>query len=89
MKKDALIINTKDNVAVALHDIAAGDTALLSDGTSLGVVSNINYSHKVLLVDVVKGADIIKYGQVIGQAAEDLKKGIWIHTHNLTLDRDT
>ena len=86
MTPDALIINQKDNVSIALHDIAAGETANLSDGSSLAVVADIKFSHKLLLVDVIKGEDIIKYGQVIGQATQDLKKGDWLHTHNLTLD---
>ncbi len=63
-------INEADNVAVALNDIKV-------DG------NEIPFGHKVALVDIKKGENIIKYGYPIGHALVDIKKGEHVHTHNL------
>ena len=39
--------------------------------------------HKFARVDIKKGEFVIKYGQVIGRAKEDIKAGDWVHTHNV------
>jgi len=46
---------------------------------------DIAFGHKVLLNDVSKGNDIIKYGEVIAQVNQDVKQGDWIHVHNLNI----
>ena len=44
---------------------------------------NIEDGHKYALVDIKEGEDIIKYGQPIGHAICDIKKGEHVHTHNI------
>ena len=44
---------------------------------------NIEDGHKYAARDIVKGENIIKYGQPIGHATEDIKKGEHVHTHNV------
>ncbi len=44
---------------------------------------NLENGHKYALCDIKKGENIIKYGNPIGHATEDIKKGEHIHTHNL------
>ncbi len=39
--------------------------------------------HKFALKDIAKGEFVIKYGEVIGRASCDIKKGDWVHTHNV------
>lgn len=39
--------------------------------------------HKFALCDIKEGQTIIKYGQIIGRAKCDIKKGDWVHTHNV------
>ena len=78
-----LIINERDNVAVALTDIASGEKVILPDERELMALNDIPFSHKVALKDFSKDEDIIKYGEIIGQAREDIKVGDWIHAHNL------
>jgi len=39
--------------------------------------------HKYALVDIKKGENIIKYGNPIGHATQDIKKGEHVHTHNV------
>lgn len=47
--------------------------------------------HKQALKDIKAGEFVIKYGNVIGRATKDIKKGEWVHSHNLKshLDEDT
>ena len=88
MKPNVIIINAKDNVAIALGNIKAGESVLLPEGGSFPARSDIEFSHKVLLGDLKAGDKIIKYGEVIGHAAADSPKGEWIHTHNMTFRED-
>ncbi len=75
---DALHINSNDKVAVALHDLKKGEVI---NGVTL--LEDIKTAHKFALVDIKEGEDIIKYGYPIGHATKDIKKGSWVHTHNV------
>ena len=44
---------------------------------------NLQDGHKYALRDIKKGEDIIKYGNPIGHATEDILKGAHVHTHNV------
>ena len=44
---------------------------------------NLSDGHKYALRDIKCGEDVIKYGNPIGHATADIKKGEHVHTHNL------
>ncbi len=44
---------------------------------------NLEDGHKYALSDIAKGENVIKYGNPIGHATEDIKKGSHVHTHNM------
>ena len=44
---------------------------------------NLSDGHKYALFDIKEGENIIKYGQPIGHAICDIKKGEHVHTHNV------
>jgi len=44
---------------------------------------NLDNGHKYALCDIKSGENVIKYGQPIGHATQDIKKGEHVHTHNL------
>ena len=44
---------------------------------------HIPAGHKVALRDIPAGECVIKYGQIIGRASQDIAKGDWVHSHNL------
>lgn len=75
---DFIRIHQSDDVIVALKDFKKGDTV---DGIVL--LDDIKMGHKIALHDMEKGHRLIKYGNVIGILSEDVKKGQWIHSHNL------
>jgi altronate dehydratase len=81
----AMVIHPRDNVAVALRDLKNGETLTLADSRTIILLMDIPYSHKVALIDIGSGEEIIKYGENIGEATEAIRKGQWVHTHNLTI----
>ncbi len=45
---------------------------------------NLENGHKYALFDIKAGENVIKYGNPIGHATQDIKKGEHVHTHNLS-----
>lgn len=72
----------RDNVAVALTDLKAGEVVDL-EGLKITLISDIPKGHKFSLVNINKGDKIIKYGSVIGESTSDIRAGDWVHTHNV------
>ena len=44
---------------------------------------NLSDGHKYALRNIKSGENIIKYGQSIGHATEDITEGDHVHTHNV------
>lgn len=80
--KEFIKINTSDNVVIALKNYKKGETITL-DGDSLILLEDVSKGHKIALGNIEKDEDIIKYGMPIGHAITPVKKGEWIHTHNI------
>jgi predicted RecA/RadA family phage recombinase len=85
MKAKVIVINPKDNVAVALEDLHAGDRVTLPDGSGLTVAGDVPAGHKVALREISAGCEVVKYGENIGNAVETIRRGEWVHTHNLDI----
>ena len=81
--KDYIIINEFDNVAVCLRPHTKGEVV---EGVTL--LDDIPQAHKVALKDIKAGEDVIKYGNPIGHATKDIKKGEHVHTHNVATNLD-
>ena len=77
-----LKINPADSVVVCLQAKKKGEIIEV-DGQQITVSEDTPAGHKVLIKDVKKGEDIIKYGYPIGHAREDLKAGDWVNENNL------
>jgi altronate hydrolase len=77
-----LKIDARDNVAVALEDIAAGETLEIG-ASALTVKETIDRGHKIALSNIRESEDIMKYGFPIGHATRDIAAGEYIHTHNI------
>ena len=75
-------ISPIDNVVVALHPIAKGQT-VEADGLSVTALEDIPQGHKMAVKPIRAGEDVIKYGFPIGHATEDAQPGRWMHTHNV------
>ena len=75
-------IHPSDNVAVALEDINEGEEVTV-DGITVTTLEKIARGHKIALTDIKKDGQVIKYGNPIAIASTDIKKGSWVHTHNV------
>lgn len=78
----ALRIHCSDNVAVALADICAG-TEIKLEGHTISALDDIPRGHKLALLPIAEGEQVIKYGSPIGAAKRQIKTGEWVHEHNL------
>lgn len=88
---NAMIIDEKDDVIVVIEPISLGDTIsyLLNDEKfSLKALEDIIIYHKVARHDIAKDTPIKKYGENIGVASCDIKKGEHLHTHNISERRE-
>lgn len=85
-RHNAVVIDKRDNVAVATYQLEAGEEARYSvPGGEMGsvvVTDDIPLFHKIALADIAQGEKIIKYGEFIGVATRDIKRGEHVHTQN-------
>lgn len=82
----ASTLDSSDNVATLLEAVAAQQTVLVSTGDGVVEVvarEPIALCHKIALADIAAGADIIKYGQCVGEATTTIARGSWVHIHNV------
>lgn len=85
-RADAIVIDGKDNVAVALEGLPAGKTVMVEvSGRTEKIVllSEVPKGHKFALKNIVAGAAVIKYGQPIGYSTVLISQGEHVHTHNV------
>lgn len=82
----ALMISSKDNVATALEDVSQKDVVearLGKEVVTLEAREVVPFGFKIALRDIVKGEDVVKYGESIGRASRDIARGSLVHVHNL------
>lgn len=87
MAPQFLVHNEGDHVAVATQDVAPGEGVAIymdSDRT-VGVLSTeaIPLGHKVALVDLGEGVDVIEYGVRVAVTRQPIKAGQLVHVHNV------
>ncbi len=86
MAKDAILIKEGDNVATAIRDLEPQQRAAVGGagkGIDVEIISPISFGHKFAVKKIAKGDDIIKYGEVIGRATEDIGSGEHAHVQNI------
>jgi len=84
----AIKADEKDNVATIFSNGSINGSAVevrdrKGKTDSMTVIGDVPYGHKIALWNLKKGDEIIKYGQVIGIASREIKKGEYVHIHNL------
>ncbi len=72
-----------DNVAIVGNEGGLPAGTVLPGGITL--VEKVPQAHKVALVDLATGANVIRYGVVIGRAREAIAAGRWVHERLLEL----
>ena len=76
----ALRLSDTDNIVVAIEPFRVGDGA-----EGVAALQRIPRGHKMAVAAIPKDVAIVKYGQVIGFAREDIPPGSWVHEHNVML----
>ncbi len=77
---ETIRLHPNDNVVVALCDLTAGHAL---QGANVCLQQAVARGHKVAVCPIKAGQDLIRYGQIIGQATADIAAGAHVHTHNL------
>lgn len=70
-------VHPADNVAIVVNDNGLPRGTVFADGLTL--VEDVPQAHKVALTDIADGETFIRYGEVVGYAIGDVKKGSWVH----------
>ena len=86
--KLALKVDDLDNVAtIFANGIVDGTQVEVRDkkgqSKTITVHGDVPYGHKIALRDIAKGEPIMTYGESIGAASHDIKKGDYVHIHNM------
>jgi altronate hydrolase len=71
-----LRLNAKDNVIVAVDPVMPGVAA-----QGVPATARIMRGHKMAAGRIAKGEPVLKFGQIIGFATEDIGPGAHVHTH--------
>ena len=82
MKKRIVRIHPKDNVIVALTDLAKGEVLQL-ENEKITLTDAVQAKHKFAAEDFKAGAEIFMYGVLVGKAQNDIPKGGVITTFNV------
>jgi altronate hydrolase len=83
MAGNVILVSDKDNVVVAIVEIKAGEAIVGLDQKTFEARADIPRNHKVAIMEIPEGSPVVKYGEPIGVASEEIKPGDWVHTHNL------
>ncbi|MGD0974146.1 MAG: UxaA family hydrolase [Candidatus Korobacteraceae bacterium] len=82
----ALQLESVDNVATVVADIAKGSVITVQAGAravTLSTLESIPFGHKIALQPIKRGEVVTKYGRPIGRALIDVAKGGLIGAHNI------
>ena len=76
-----------DNVATVLEKIEKSEELQIEiqpgQVETITTLKKIKFLHKVAIKDIPAGTAVVKYGQIIGKATEDIQKGSHVHTKNV------
>ena len=81
-EQKTLLLNPDDNVALALSEIAQGES---TGHDNLVSQEKIPAGHKIAVRNIDAGQPVLKYGQIIGFASDTILAGSHVHTHNVDM----
>ena len=76
-------VHSSDNVAIVVNALGLPAGTAFPDGLVLNHF--VPQGHKVALADIADGGDIVRYGEVIGTAKGDIKRGDWVNEDNVVM----
>ena len=85
-KTKVIVINEKDNVAIALVPLNAGtkvSVEVQGRVEKIQLLSDIPMGHKFALKDIDEREVVTKFGEPIGQSTVKISQGEHVHVHNV------
>ncbi len=85
-----LVMHPKDNVATVLEDISPEQSVEIEGGEKTLTISAtevIPFGHKIALRKIRPNANVLKYGEIIGTATQEISTGSHVHVHNIKSTR--
>ncbi|MDE0591527.1 altronate dehydratase family protein [Halocynthiibacter sp. C4] len=76
---ETLLLHPSDNVAILTARAGEGDDPL---GIGAPLPKAVSSGHKIAREALAQGAEVYKFGQLIGYATEDIPAGAHVHSHN-------
>ncbi|WP_248308970.1 altronate dehydratase family protein [Devosia sp. MC532] len=73
-----LVLNAADNIAVALANLDVGTQT----PQGVAIIRRVPRGHKFATQPILAGEAVVKFGQIIGFAKENIVPGDWVHEHN-------
>ena len=86
MKINALLMDESDNVVTCVSEVATGENVVYRKGEELLTIQakqDIPYCHKIALTDLPEGAEVIKYGELIGKTDCAVDAGHLVNHENI------
>src|SRR5690606_23284527 len=83
--RQLILLHPGDNVLVVVKSLPAG-TKVNIDGEQCEITEALAVGHKLARKDMSVNAKITKYGAPIGSLTCAVKKGQWVHMHNMQSD---
>ncbi len=83
---NALMMDPSDNVVTCVREVKAGEEVVYRCGEeilNLTAREDIPYCHKIALCDLAEGADVHKYGELIGRTNKAVEKGCLVNHENI------
>jgi hypothetical protein len=77
-----LLLSPLDNVVVARHNVAAGESVVTEAGPVV-LAAMIPRGHKIARRAIAVGEKVVKYGAPIGLATQPIQPGQHVHLHNV------
>jgi len=78
-------VHADDNVAIIVNNNGLPEGTRFSCGLTLA--EHVPQGHKAALQAIAQGEAIIRYGEVIGYANQDIRQGGWISEHQVDLPK--
>ena len=88
--RDYILLDDADNTMTALRDLQSGlELSVPSkEGEKMIVLrQRIPFAHKFARSHIPEGDVVIKYGEIIGIATEEIFPGDYVHIHNIESTR--
>lgn len=82
LNNNALKINEKDNVVIAISDINKSESVIVNGENLFDAADDIAAGHKIAMQSIQPGEKVFRYGEAIVRATKPIETGEWVHVHN-------